>query len=160
MWFPALIRSGGSFFSPSAEFIFIKIHLAPLSVIIIQQRRNLMRPAIAFCALFSLLTCCTFPAGNAPPLRITVHTSAKSTFIWPVLPSHICYTFCSGRQYIVCFTKEAAFIVGYQNWWRILSLLITKGILHNLLTATHTDTAWAILFLPSLKQMGLLQYPR
>ena len=69
--------------SPSVELILIRIHLAPL-ISLSFSNGEFIASSIALCALSSPAAS-AFPNIATPPLRITVHTSAKSTLICPVL---------------------------------------------------------------------------
>ena len=65
--------------SPSAELIFIKIHLAP-RISLSFNNGEFKAFSMAVCALFSP-SALALPKIATPPLLITVHTSAKSTLI-------------------------------------------------------------------------------
>ena len=69
--------------SPSAELILIRIHFAPLMSLSLSSG-EVSASSIVRCALFSPPQA-ALPSMATPPLRITVQTSAKSTFICPVL---------------------------------------------------------------------------
>ena len=96
------------------------------------------------CPVF-LLRQLALPKIATPPLRITVHTSAKSTFIWPVLLITSVIHFAAVAKTFIRFCK--AFIFKLPNWWRSLSLLITSNVSTWSFNISMPSSAWSNTFL-------------
>ena len=111
--------------APSAELILMSIHFAPL-ISLSLSNGEFNASSIALRARSSPATD-ALPRMATPPFFITVHTSAKSTLICPVLLITSVMHFAAVAKTLSAFAN-ASRIFRFPNWCRSLSLLITSKV--------------------------------